>query len=338
MQVENIGKRYYVREKAGWFHWGERKEIEALKGVTLEIPEGKITGLLGLNGAGKSTLIKILTTLVTPTYGEIYAENINIRDHLEEYKKSINMIVGGERGLYGRLSAQENLEYFAALYSVPPKVARERIQSILKMVDLEQSKDIAVEKYSKGMKQRLQIARGLINNPKYLFLDEPTLGLDVVIAKEIRGFIKKIVEEENKAILLTSHQMIDVEEMCDYIYIIHRGKIIAEGNLEQIKEQTERIFEYRISFHSDTSQQELERDLRLFGEMELTWKKEGREWTLGIKTKKPLLAEIFHYLSKQNVCISNLQQQEPKLEEVLWKLLSKEQNRVHSYSGNQKID
>lgn len=338
MRVENIGKTYYVREKAGWFHRGERKAIRALKGVTLEVPKGKIIGLLGLNGAGKSTLIKILTTLVSPTFGEIYAENINIRDHLEEYKKSINMIVGGERGLYGRLSAQENLEYFAALYSIPPKFARERIQSILKMVDLEQSKDIAVEKYSKGMKQRLQIARGLINDPQYLFLDEPTLGLDVVIAKEIRGFIKKIAEEENKAILLTSHQMIDVEELCDYIYIIHRGKIIAEGNLEQIKEQTERIFEYRISFRSHKSQQELERNLHLLGEMELIWEQEGLEWMLGIKTGKPLLPEILSYLSKQGVFISNLQQQEPKLEEVLWKLLSKERDREHSYSRNKEID
>ena len=151
-------------------------------------------------------------------------------------KERINMISGGERNLYWRLTAQENLRYFGSLYGIGKKELEERIGELLKTVGLEEAKDIPVERYSKGMKQRLQIARGLINEPEYLFLDEPTLGLDILIAKEIRELIHSLAKERGKGILLTTHYISEAEELCDYIYVLDQGQIIARGTKEELKE------------------------------------------------------------------------------------------------------
>ncbi|MEM5597276.1 ABC transporter ATP-binding protein [Niallia circulans] len=144
------------------------------------------------------------------------------------------MIAGGERMLYWRLTGSENLRYFGKLYQLSGLELEKRIAYLLDQVGLKEAKDIPVELYSKGMKQRLQIARGLINDPKYLFLDEPTLGLDAPVAKQLRGLVKNLAKQEDKGILLTSHYLEEVEELCDRIYIIEKGSIILDGTPEKI--------------------------------------------------------------------------------------------------------
>jgi ABC-2 type transport system ATP-binding protein len=139
------------------------------------------------------------------------------------------MIAGGERMIYWRLTAKENLEYFGRLYNIPKGLLRERMEQLLGYVGLQEKEDTPVEQYSKGMKQRLQIARGLINDPKYIFMDEPTLGLDAPIARELRAFTRKLAKEQQKGILLTSHYIHEIEELCDYVYIIDKGKKLMEG-------------------------------------------------------------------------------------------------------------
>lgn len=236
IQAEHLSKTYVLKEKSHLFGKKKVRQISAVRDISLEIPKGKITGVLGINGAGKTTTIRMLASLITPTSGSLTMDGVDaVKNHLW-VKERINMISGGERNLYWRLTAQENLRYFGSLYGIGKKELEERIGELLKTVGLEEAKDIPVERYSKGMKQRLQIARGLINEPEYLFLDEPTLGLDILIAKEIRGLIHSLAKERGKGILLTTHYISEAEELCDYIYVLDQGQIIARGTKEELKE------------------------------------------------------------------------------------------------------
>ena len=236
IQAERLSKTYVLKEKSHLFGKKKVRQISAVRDISLEIPKGKITGVLGINGAGKTTTIRMLASLITPTSGSLTMDGVDaVKNHLW-VKERINMISGGERNLYWRLTAQENLRYLGSLYGIGKKELEERIGELLKTVGLEEAKDIPVERYSKGMKQRLQIARGLINEPEYLFLDEPTLGLDILIAKEIRELIHSLAKERGKGILLTTHYISEAEELCDYIYVLDQGQIIARGTKEELKE------------------------------------------------------------------------------------------------------
>ncbi len=223
IQVNNLTKVYKGKEK-----------ITAVNNLTMQIPKGSIVGLLGINGAGKTTTIKMLATLLEPTSGEILYDGIPLKKHETEVKRNVNMIAGGERMIYWRLTAIENLTYFGNLYGLHGKALKLRIEELLELTGLTEKAHIPVEKYSKGMKQRLQIARGLINDPDYIFLDEPTLGLDVPIAKEMRAFFDTLAHTQNKGIVLTTHYMQEVEELCDTIYILNKGELIKQGTPSSI--------------------------------------------------------------------------------------------------------
>jgi len=210
--------------------------IRALDHVDFEIQEGELFGLLGPNGAGKTTTVKILCTLLEPTGGQAFVKGYDVVKDAAKVRKIVNMVAGGERMLYYRLTSRENLKYFAELYDVPKREVASRVNTLLELVGLSARADDEVEKYSKGMKQRLQICRGLINDPEVLFLDEPTLGLDVNIAKDLRKFIReKIVEEQGKTVLLTTHYMYEAEELCDRVGFLNKGKLIAVGRSEELK-------------------------------------------------------------------------------------------------------
>jgi len=204
--------------------------VNAVVSLDLEIEPGELFGLLGPNGAGKTTTVKMLCTLLTPTEGHAWVRGLDVVKDANKVRRIVNMVAGGERMLYYRLTGRENLRYFAELYDVPRSEVTKRVRRVLSLVGLVDRADDEVEKYSKGMKQRLQIARGLINDPQVLFLDEPTLGLDVDIAKELRAFIRKqLVDEEGKTVLLTTHYLGEAEEMCDRVSFIFNGKIVSTG-------------------------------------------------------------------------------------------------------------
>ncbi|MCI9227568.1 MAG: ABC transporter ATP-binding protein [Dorea sp.] len=224
-----------IKEKSGLFGRKQKRVIHAVKDISLEIPQEKIIGVLGINGAGKTTTIRMLASIIAPTSGSLTMNGVDaVKNHLW-IKERINVISGGERNLYWRLTAKENLRYFGSLYGLSGVDLDKRIAYLLRTVGLEEAANVPVERYSKGMKQRLQIARGLINDPIYLFMDEPTLGLDIVIAKEIRNLVSDLAHKEGRGILLTTHYISEAEELCDYIYILDKGRIIAEGTKEQIK-------------------------------------------------------------------------------------------------------
>src|SRR3990172_8165098 len=171
-----------------YFHHGGAK---ALKNVNLQIRHGEIVALLGPNGAGKTTLLKILSTLVLPTSGTAYVKGYEIVRCEDDVKKSIGLVTGEERSFYWRLTGRQNLEFFAALYGLRPDEAKPRIDALLEQLDLSAAADNMFYSYSSGMKQKLALVRGLLCNPAVLFLDEPTKSVDVMTARDLRGFIKE---------------------------------------------------------------------------------------------------------------------------------------------------
>ncbi len=211
-----------------------RNIVEAVKGISFEVGYGELFGLVGPNGAGKTTTIKMLTTLLTPTSGTAKVLGFDILEDVIKIRRSIGIIFGGERGLYYRVSGRENLRYFADLYGVPLSKREKRISDLLEMVGLADREAMRVESYSRGMKQRLHIAKGLINDPKLIFMDEPTIGLDPEAARETRGMIKALVVK-GKTILLTTHYMFEADELCQRIGVISGGKIVALDSPSALK-------------------------------------------------------------------------------------------------------
>src|SRR5712691_4341815 len=191
--IEASDLRRTYRTTTGTFR-RRAKEIEAVRGVTFEVAEGELFGLLGPNGAGKTTTIKMLITLLIPTAGSARVLGYDVVDDAREVRKRIGYVFGGERGVYERLSGLDNLRYFAELYGVPPREQKRRIAELLELVGLAGREKERVEGYSRGMRQRLHIARGLLHDPPVIFLDEPTIGVDPVGARELRATIASLVE------------------------------------------------------------------------------------------------------------------------------------------------
>jgi len=318
----NISKKFIMKESNGLFKRKTIKKKQAVKDISLKIEPGKIVGLLGINGAGKTTTIKMIAGLIEPTSGTIMIDNINVIKEDKKIKSIINLITGGERNIYWRLTAQENLEYFGALYGVKKDVLSERIKSVLEKVGLIESKDIPVERYSKGMKQRLQIARGLINDPKYIFLDEPTLGLDIYIAKELRTYVKKLATVEKKGILLTTHYITEAEELCDYIYIIDNGSIVAQGTPSELKENLTTNIQVMITVDRLTDDVKTEiNDLFKNRSTKIFFEDDNKK-TIKIISQKNYTCDIIKCLSSYDILVLEMKLIEPNLEEVLFKVLS----------------
>jgi len=237
--VALVELRKVYRSTRGFFK-REKSETTALAGIDLEIAPGELFGLLGPNGAGKTTMVKILTTLLLPTSGRATILGHDVTRDLGLVRRRIGFVFGGDRGLYTRLSGLDNLRYFADLYSIPPEVSRRRIAELLERFDLKARQHDKVERYSRGMKQRLHLARGLLHDPAVLFLDEPTIGLDPVGARELRLLVSELVQR-GKTVFLTTHYMFEADEICDRIAVINKGRIIAEGTPASLKHNVEDV-------------------------------------------------------------------------------------------------
>src|ERR671915_2712 len=208
--------------------------VEAVRGVSFSVEDGQLFGLLGPNGAGKTTTIKMLITLLLPTAGTARVLGYDVVEDAREGRKRIGYVFGGDRGLYERLPGIDNLKYFAELYGVPPREQKPRIEELLELVGLKGREKERVEGYSRGMRQRLHIARGLLHDPAVVFLDEPTIGVDPVGARELRATIAQLVED-GKTVLLTTHYMFEADALCDRIAVIAKGEIVAEGTPSALK-------------------------------------------------------------------------------------------------------
>ena len=211
-------------------------EVEAVKGVSFAVARGELFGLLGPNGAGKTTTIKMLITLLLPTSGEARVLGHDVVAEARIVRRRIGYVFGGDRGLYERLSGYDNLRYFAELYGVSGKAQRRRIDEVLELVGLKGREQERVEGYSRGMRQRLHIARGVLHDPEVVFLDEPTIGVDPVGARDLRQTIADLVAS-GKTVLLTTHYMFEADALCDRIAVIANGAIVGEGTPAELKER-----------------------------------------------------------------------------------------------------
>jgi len=205
-----------------------------VRGISLRVEPGELFGLLGPNGAGKTTTIRVLCTLLLPTSGTVRVLGMDVVDHPREVRRQIGYVFGGDRGLYDRLSAFDNLRYFADLYALEPRLQRRRIAEVLELVGLQGRDKERVEGFSRGMRQRLHLARGLLHDPPVLFFDEPTIGVDPVGAREVRQLVHELAQA-GKTILLTTHYMFEADSLCDRIAVISKGKIVAQGTPVQLK-------------------------------------------------------------------------------------------------------
>jgi len=244
IDIEALGRIYKIRgikkEKAF------RRELIALVDVNLKIEQGELFGLLGPNGAGKTTLIKILTTLLAPTSGTARVAGFDVNGSPHLIRPCINMVSGGESSGYGLLTVRENLWMFSQFYGVPSKEAYNRIDELLKRVGIFDRRHTKSSDLSTGLRQKMNIVRGFMTDPQVLFLDEPTLGLDVGASREVRGLIREWLDKnQTRTLLLTTHYMVEADELCDRVAIINEGRVLACDTPSVLKQrlQKEALFE-----------------------------------------------------------------------------------------------
>lgn len=321
IEVNQLKKIYLIKEKEKGAFFKKSHYREAVKKISLSINKGQIVGLLGVNGAGKTTTIKMLSTLLTPDGGYAKIDGYDLLKDRKKIRSLINMIAGGERMIYLRLTPKENLEYFGRLYNIDRHLLDKTIKELLSFVGLEKNANQPVETFSKGMKQRLQIARGLINNPNYLFLDEPTIGLDVSIAKQIRSYLMELTQEKQKGILLTSHYMNEVEELCDYLYVINEGENLIEGKPKQVINELSG-FREKLIVDVNNIENELEKNLdelaiRSCSNIKI---EKDKKRIICITNKKNFQSELIHVIGNSTV-INKLITETPSLEDVMVKLM-----------------
>lgn len=220
LEVKNITKKF--------------KDKLAVENVSFSLKEGEIVGLLGENGAGKTTTLRMISTMLKHTDGQVTVNGFDVNKEPDKVRAQIGILFGGEVGIYDRLSARENIKYFGSLYGISDNILDERINNFGKELDMMDYMDRKVGKFSRGMKQKVAIARSIIHEPPIMLFDEPSTGLDVTAARIVQDFILKC-REEGKTILFSSHSIKEVEKLCDRVIIINKGKIVEEGTLEELK-------------------------------------------------------------------------------------------------------
>lgn len=304
--------------------------LKAVDGVSFTVSEGEIFGFLGPNGAGKTTTLSMLATLLEPTSGDAYVNGFNIRTERDNVRKSIG-IVFQDPSLDEELTAYENMDFHGWLYNVPKDVRRRKIPELLKLVELDDRKGHFVKTFSGGMRRRLEIARGLLHEPRVLFLDEPTLGLDPQTRNHIWDYIKQLNEEKHTTILLTTHYMEEADRLCGRVAIIDHGKIIALGTSDELRED----------IGGDVITVESPDGSRLVSIVErLPWFKSAKEHdgfvTLNVAEANRNVVELMSLLSKSGIRITSLRIHNPTLEDVFLYYTGKT-IREHEADGNEAM-
>ena len=222
LEVKNLSKKF--------------KAFTAVDDISFEVNPGEIVGLLGENGAGKTTTMRVIATMMTPSKGEVKVNNFTITKEPDNVRKNLGVLFGGDVGLYDRLTARENIAYFAELNGLSKADNEERIKYLAKACQITDFMDKKAKGFSRGMRQKVSIARSIVHDPKVMLFDEPTTGLDISAARSIHDFIRQC-KKEGKAILLSSHSMYEVEKLCDRVIMMHKGKVIESGTLDEIREK-----------------------------------------------------------------------------------------------------
>jgi len=325
IQTENLGRIYKIRGGKK----SEPRQLVALDGVNLHIQPGELFGLLGPNGAGKTTLIKILTTLLAPSSGRAVVAGFDVAKEPQKVRPCINMVSGGESSGYGLLTVRENLWMFSQFYGIPSKVANQRIQHLLQVVGLQDRINAKSSDLSTGLRQKMNIVRGFMTDPDVLFLDEPTLGLDVGASREVRHFIRTWVDDNpTRTLLLTTHYMVEADELCDRVAIINQGRVLAWDTPANLKHklQKEAIFRLQVSPLNGLG---IEAFQRLPGVNQVTHSpQDGSALLQFILAEEQVLASVVSTLTANDIRILNLQKSEPTLEDVFVHLVGQSMEEV----------
>jgi ABC-2 type transport system ATP-binding protein len=327
VETKDLGRVYKIRGNKK--ERQERKELVALQDVNLTVERGELFGLLGPNGAGKTTLIKILTTLLAPTSGwaRVATHDVNLTPHL--VRPLINMVSGGESSGYGLLTVRENLWMFSQFYGMDSKEANNRITELLTLVDLQDRMNTKSSDLSTGLRQKMNIVRGFLTDPEVLFLDEPTLGLDVGASRDVRKLIREWMDADtNRSLLLTTHYMVEAEELCDRVAIINKGRVLACDTPANLKRELQRdaIFEIETSPLNGLSHSTLAEQAEV-KKAALTEVEGGARLELILK-EESALATVINILTQKNIKVRRLSKHEPTLEDVFMELVGQRMEDV----------
>jgi ABC-2 type transport system ATP-binding protein len=301
----------------------ELKELVALDHVDMEVHQGEIFGLLGPNGAGKTTLIKILTTLLSPTSGQAWVDGLDVETRAAEIRRRINMVAGGETSGYGLLTVQENLWMFAQFYGLDKKTTNERIRELLELVGLADRKNTKISDLSTGLRQKMNFVRGFITDPQIVFLDEPTLGLDVGSSREVRNYVNTwVMDRPEKTVLLTTHYMAEADELCDRVAIIDQGKILACDTPSTLKHTLQRdaVFRLQVTYLPEAA--DLVCHIEGVRQCVHRHDEECTELSL-ILEGEDVLAPVIARLSENEARLLSLEKREPTLEDVFMALVGR---------------
>jgi ABC-2 type transport system ATP-binding protein len=334
IQTIDLNKRFAKKKHRGFFGFLRKNQKNnkkdditvALDKVNISIPPGELFGLLGPNGSGKTTTIKCLSTILIPDAGRTFVNGFDTQKETAMVRASLGMVVGGERTLYWKLTARDNLLYFASLYKMQRRYAKKRVEELLENLQLADRADERLEDYSTGMRQKVAIARALLHDPPILLLDEPTLGLDPNISRQIRRQIKELSKKQGKTVLLTTHYMDEADQLCDRVAFINNGKIVAIDTPNNLKARVKEKELVELTVYNPPADTEKQFSL-LLPDAELVKLIPGNE-NEGIPSRIKIIGgttekhvgTIIDALREKNVRISSLNVGVPTLEDVFIKL------------------
>ena len=298
--------------------------VTALDNVSMTIKEGELFGLLGPNGAGKTTLIKVLCTLLLPTSGSAYVAGYDVAKDVDEVRRKINMVSGGETSGYGLLTTKENIWMFSQFYGIPSKVAKERIDALMHTFGLVEKRNVKVRTLSTGERQKMNMIRGFVTDPEILFLDEPTLGLDVNASRTIREYVMNWVRKnDHKTVLLTTHYMMEAEMMCDRVAIIDRGRILALDTPANLKKMIhgESTLQLEVDALKSTAPLGAIKGIRNFTSKDDIAR--GTNNLTLIVQEESAISDILSAISAQGSKIRSMRKSDPTLEDVFIAMVGK---------------
>lgn len=317
LEVEKLTKTY---------HQGKDNEVVAIEDVDFRVSEREIVGLLGPNGAGKTTTIKCISGLIRQDSGKVRVNGYDVENSQEKVQENIGTVLEGNRNIYWRLTPIENMEFFLELSGKLAGSGRERIGELIRRFDLEDKKNTPARELSRGMKQKVALGCALIKDPKLLVLDEPTLGLDVEASRELQRTLTSIVEEEERAVLLSSHQMDVVQNISERAVILDQGEVVVDKEVDELLEnfQTQG---YLLKFESRLNEMTEEKMRNNFKVLELS---NGEAPSAKVALRRPdRIYQLMDFLREQGVTITSIESEGSDLEEVFLKTIkSKKQEGV----------
>ncbi|MBP3596263.1 MAG: ATP-binding cassette domain-containing protein [Clostridia bacterium] len=316
IEVKNLRKTFTkVKKKKGLkgFFFPDKEKFEAVQDISFNVNKGELVAFVGPNGAGKSTTIKMLTGIIHPSSGEITVAGLNPTKDRKKLAYKIGCMFGQKSGLWMHLPAIDTYKLYGAMYDIEPKELEKRIDEIVKMFDLQEIINMPVRKLSLGQRMICEIGAIMIHKPEILFLDEPTIGLDIVVKEKVRNAILKVNKTQNTTIFLTSHDLGDIEKICERIVIIDNGRIIKDENIESLK--SEYLQERYVTLVYDENIENVDFDYRING-------KEGNKVMIKVDTSKQAMSDVISKFMKYGNVI-DMEAMPVPLEEVIYDIYTR---------------